>query len=385
MSTIDELHPKAMDIAEQAFHLRSKGREEEAKRLFLEALEIEQQAAFLLPLTQESEPSRSILFRSAASLAYNGGNYKMADRLIANGLSGFPPPEIEEELKNLYEDVNFMRHLSARGIELSSREWLMTIYGDAISYGKATTEILMTRVDRITALYYRTVERLFKLPYRIKGGVNPEIKEKYELYISALLPSSFAVTFQVGIPDPQIPLFPELEPREPIKPELVIDEVMSCFEILESTNPGDLKEKIKDETYYENFIGLAKQIAPDGEKVKFVGFTVKKNGIEKPIALRKSKKQLQETSDLILREESIDEKLIKKSYTGILMHAHSPRIRKFGTVQLIDSSTGEVQSIHVPIALMKDVVQPYYEENVIVLVSEKKGKNYLEEIDLQKI
>jgi len=353
MSTIDELHPKAMDIAEQAFHLRSKGREEEAKRLFLEALEIEQQAAFLLPLTQESEPSRSILFR--------------------------------RELKNLYEDVNFMRHLSARGIELSSREWLMTIYGDAISYGKATTEILMTRVDRITALYYRTVERLFKLPYRIKGGVNPEIKEKYELYISALLPSSFAVTFQVGIPDPQIPLFPELEPREPIKPELVIDEVMSCFEILESTNPGDLKEKIKDETYYENFIGLAKQIAPDGEKVKFVGFTVKKNGIEKPIALRKSKKQLQETSDLILREESIDEKLIKKSYTGILMHAHSPRIRKFGTVQLIDSSTGEVQSIHVPIALMKDVVQPYYEENVIVLVSEKKGKNYLEEIDLQKI
>ena len=166
----------------------------------------------------------------------------------------------------------------------------------------------MTRVDKVTSLYYRTVERLLKLPYRVKGGVNPEIKEKYGLYISALLPSSFAIAFQVGKPDPQILLFPEIEPRELLNPEIVIDEVMSCFKILESNNPGELKEKFDDQTYYENFTGLAKQIAPDGDKVKLVSFTVKRDVNEKPIALRKSKQQLQQVTDLALVKESDREK-----------------------------------------------------------------------------
>ena len=234
MPTVDELHPKAIDLADEAFRLQNKGDDKKAKKLFLEALEFEQKAAFLLPPIQESEPSRSILFRSASSLAHNGGDYETADWLIANGLSGFPPSEIKEELKNLYEDVNFMRHLRAKGVELSSRKWLMTIYGNATSYGKTSAELLMTRVDKVTSIYYRTVERLLKLPYRAKGGVSAEIKDKYTLYISALLPGSFSVAFQVGKPDPQILLFPELEPKEPIDPELIVDEVMSCFEITAS-------------------------------------------------------------------------------------------------------------------------------------------------------
>jgi len=385
MSTVDELHPKAIDLAEQAFSLQKKGDNINAKKLFLEALKFEQQAALLLSPTQESEPSRSILFRSAASLAFKGGDYESADWLIANGLSGYPPSEIKEELKNLYDDVNFMRHLSAKGIELSNREWLMTLSGNDISYGKTNAELLMTRVEKVTTLYYRTVERLLKLPYRVKGSVNPEIKEKYGLYISALLPGSFAVAFQVGKPYLQISLFPDIEPKEPINPEIVIDEVMSCFEILESINPDELKERIVDKTYYENFVGLAKQIAPDGDKVKLVGFTVKRNGSEKPVALRKSKKQLQQTPDTSLLEDSDKDKNSAKVYTGILMHAHSPRIRKFGTVKLLDASSGEEQTIRVPIALMKDIVQPYYEENVKILVLEKKGKYYLEEIELLTI
>ena len=102
MITVNDLHPKAMDLAEMAFWHRHKGEEERAKSLFVEALKLEKQAALLLPNTREAEPSRSILFRSAASLAYNAGDYEAADWLIANGLAGFPPPEIKEELKNLY-------------------------------------------------------------------------------------------------------------------------------------------------------------------------------------------------------------------------------------------------------------------------------------------
>ena len=80
MQTIKEIHDKAMNLAEDAFHAQKSGREADAIRLFAEALELEQEAANSLPLSEESEPTRSILFRSAASLAFNSKNYEVADR-----------------------------------------------------------------------------------------------------------------------------------------------------------------------------------------------------------------------------------------------------------------------------------------------------------------
>ena len=45
-----------------------------------------------------------------------------AQRLVAQGLAGYPPPEIQEELKNLYEDINFNHHLKLQGITLSKNQ-----------------------------------------------------------------------------------------------------------------------------------------------------------------------------------------------------------------------------------------------------------------------
>ncbi len=42
---------------------------------------------------------------------------------------------------------------------------------------------------------------------------------------------------------------------------------------------------------------------------------------------------------------------------------------KVGSVKLLDVETGKPVTIKVPLALMKDVVQPYYEEKVIVVAT----------------
>ena len=149
MQTIEELHSNAMNIAEEAFIVQRNGDSEKACALFREALDMEQQAAERLPLGLESEPTRSILYRSAASLAYNTNDYELADRLVARGLSGYPPIDIKEELKNLYEDLNFVRHLKSRGLILDKNQWLLTIDGDAVKYGGTPADYLMTRVDRV--------------------------------------------------------------------------------------------------------------------------------------------------------------------------------------------------------------------------------------------
>lgn len=384
MSKVEQLHNQAMDLAEDAFIAKRKGDGKEAIRLFSEALDFEKKAASFFPPNEESEPTRSILYRSAASIAYNSGDYETADRLIAFGLSGYPPIEIKNELKNLYEDINFMRHLSAKGLSLDMNQFMMTIAGDAIRYGGAFAENLMERVEVIIKLFYRTLERLLNFDYRISGGVSKEIKDKYGLYIQAFVPSSFAVSFQVGYPDPQLALFQMQKNNKaleslPLEPSSVIDEMMRCFEIFENDdNIDNLKNRFEDDYYFENFLALTKQLAPDGEDVKLVGFTSIKNGEEKPVALRKSRKQLRALSNIHINDDS-DDAIIPVSYTGTLKYASSTSKDKFGKVKLIDSK-GITHDIKVPISLMKDVVQPYYEEYLTIHGYKKNGKIYLDEI-----
>jgi len=64
------------------------------------------------------------------------------------------------------------------------------------------------------------------------------------------------------------------------------------------------------------------------------------------------------------------------------MQANTPLIGKFGTVKLIEMETKEKHMIKVPRSIMKDVVQPFYEEQVTIQGYEKDGKTILEEINL---
>ena len=386
MPTRHDLHPKAMDLAELAFRHQRKGDNAKAKKYFREALDLECRAAFLLRPSKNSEPSRSILFRSAASLAYNAQDYVLGYCLVAHGLSGFPPPEIEEELKNLYEDINFMRHLSLKGLELEERQWLMSLSGNAIGYGTAMFEAFFSRAEKVSTIFYRTVERILNVPYRTVASVSKEIKDQYGLFIQPFEARSFAVTFQIGRPNPQFPMFPKEEPKPRVDPSVVVDEIFKCFEVLESQDPTALKEIIKHEMYYENFVALAKQIAPDGDDVTLVGFNTIQNGKERPIALRRNRQQLRETINKIEEKQADKKGLIKQTYKGILRFANSPTSNsaKFGTVKLRDRESGIEHTIRVPIAIMKDVVQPYYEEYVTILVHEEGERKVLEEINLTK-
>ena len=99
---VNELHEKAMKIAQAAFVARMQGELVNVKQLSSQAFEYERQAAMLLLNDYDLEPTRSVLFRSAASLALNFKDYREAERMIALGLLGNPPPEILEELRELF-------------------------------------------------------------------------------------------------------------------------------------------------------------------------------------------------------------------------------------------------------------------------------------------
>lgn len=105
MKEVDELHKLAMDIAEKAYIAHHKGHFDNAKKLTLEAFQTEQKAAMLVREHYDLEPTRSVLFRSAASLALDCGKIRDSERLISIALAGNPPQEIAEELRDLMKII----------------------------------------------------------------------------------------------------------------------------------------------------------------------------------------------------------------------------------------------------------------------------------------
>ena len=109
MKSVKELHKKAMDLAEFAFVAKLRGDSVKAEGLLRQAFEYESQAARLVPDEPSSEPTRSILYSSAATLALDCHELCKAEQLIAEGLAGNPSSEIEQELRDLYKQVRKVR------------------------------------------------------------------------------------------------------------------------------------------------------------------------------------------------------------------------------------------------------------------------------------
>jgi hypothetical protein len=109
-------------LAEAAAIARLRGIPEQAAQLTRQAFEQETQAAALIASTLDAEPTRSVLYRSAASLAIECGELRAAERLIATALSGNPPPEIAEELKDLFIQINLSQYLQRQGIDIDVNE-----------------------------------------------------------------------------------------------------------------------------------------------------------------------------------------------------------------------------------------------------------------------
>lgn len=81
------------------------------------AYKYESRAALLLVDDYECEPSRSVIFRSAACLANEAKQYAQGAGMAALGLLGNPPEEIKAELQDAL-------NTAIEGIKEDSAKWL---------------------------------------------------------------------------------------------------------------------------------------------------------------------------------------------------------------------------------------------------------------------
>ena len=237
-----------------------------AYELFNKASILEEQAAALIEPIEGNEPTRSILYISAASMALHAKYFKKAQRLVAVGLSGYPKKREEQNLLHLLEQINLESHLDLNNVILEHTDFQFSIFGDFIGSGFAPLNLFKDRIDSLSSILRRTYERLCGQKY--SGGRPSKIISNFQTFLSIPRESSFAITIKLSRPHrTQFPLFDKTTAAE------VIHNTLNCFDHLNNNETEQLSALIGDDTYCRHFLSMAKTVAPDGDKVKLVGFT----------------------------------------------------------------------------------------------------------------
>jgi hypothetical protein len=146
MSEICKLHDEAMLIMNEAFALKNENKFDEAKLKFFESCKLELQSASLVKKLPENEPSRSMLFLGAASLAWHGEDFELAERLIDEGMSGYPPEKLKNDFRQLLDDVKFSIAAKKSSEILFEDQAELRLYGDGVGHGRITTKSLIKGV-----------------------------------------------------------------------------------------------------------------------------------------------------------------------------------------------------------------------------------------------
>jgi hypothetical protein len=108
VTTTRDLHRRAMEMFESSLVARQDENETLVLRFLADALKFESAAADSVADDYSLEPTRSVLHRSAASIALQMFDTNTARRYVTAGLKGQPPEEIREELQTLSEQITIL-------------------------------------------------------------------------------------------------------------------------------------------------------------------------------------------------------------------------------------------------------------------------------------
>jgi len=376
MNRPNELHNAAMDKAELALLARYRRDFESAECLLKESLELELKAIEAVKQLDppNPEPTFSVLHRSAATLALDSNNTRLAEKLIAEALAADPPDEISEELRDLMEQVHFFRHLELRGISLAEDELQMSLAGQGVGYGMVHYLEFLDRIEYTSKILGRIGERRQNLPYREKGPAKQSIKEDFELFVSIPRAASFAVTLKVGRTMEQLKLPGILDTKE------VVDEFLELIEMFNKDDFNSIKKRIPDTAYRTNFVQLAKRMAPDGNNVRVVGFTALRGNKTRYVQFTKPKASID-----IPEERGIETTKQTEMVTvsGILKFADALRSES-NRIKVVEAIKKKSHLIQVPVGMMNDIVKPLWGSQVVVTGVREGNIIHLKDIEVQQ-
>lgn len=363
---IEQMHNEAMILADDADLFKRRGQMIEARDLYARAFTMERQAAMDAISSGVESLSTSVLIKSSAFIAYDAGLIRESEQMVGLALSRDLPEEIAEEMRDLLENLHFSRHLRLNGITLSDNEVQIVVAGNGVAHGMAREDDVNDRIATFKQMVVRGAERSRGKKFRTNGQPSREIRDICTSYLSLPRAASFAVTMRLG------------ETTEKTLDSFqgganaLIEDIATNLSLVNKQDIPALKERIKDQAYLENFVNLAKEFAPDGDRVNLVGLTFNKNGKVIPVELTTPKIGYREVVSTIVAESvesgTSQEKMTKEQLVGMLYAANA----QSDSVKLQVDGRGSI-NIKVPEGLT-EIVRKYFDTDVTVLVSHDKQK-----------
>lgn len=341
---VNALHLLAMDKAASAFRHEIMGNVDDAAVYFKEAFRAERAAALAVSPYSDAEPSRSILLRSAASLAVDCREFREAEKLITLGLSGDPPSELADELRDLLEVVYFHRHLDLKGLVLDPIEFQMTMVGDAVGRGVVESGQFLRRAETLERLILRTVQRKLGYPFKESRELTKKERDQFHVYFSTARAASYAITVRIGRPQQQKLLSFDDAPVA----QIILDDVLTGLQEMNEDRVESLRERIGDEAYFTNFAALTKRLAPDGEKVKTVGFTSGRGEAQRIVSLARPASEIWKPTREVGKT---------KTFVGRVCAADESSSKRQNPVFRVEDQFGKPSPpLHVPFGMLDDIV-----------------------------
>ncbi len=367
--TVKELHRESMRFIDLALLARFDNTIDKVKENYLKAFELEKEALKLFIQNSNQEPTRSILIRSAANLAILSGQLREAEKLVFIGLTGDISEELANEFRDMFQDINFHRHLALKGVVLDTKEVQLSLSGNEVGHGLIRGDEFSNRVHTLEKMAYRTADRLRNKSFT--ENVSKQNIIDFQPYFSTFRAQSFAVTIRFGGTIKQ-----QMIEGTDIQ-SVIIGDILNNIQLINDEDYLKLNDNITDETYRTNFIALAKQLAPDGDRIKLVGFTAVKNNEPMTVALTKPASKFKTIATKQTAQATITVQEIE--IEGFLSFADAKKNK-------IKLSNDKVNfEIEVPKGLLSDVVKPFFEDYVIITGTKNGEKIILKDIRSKEI
>ena len=156
----------------------------------------------------------------------------------------------------------------------------------------------------------------------------------------------------------------------------VMDEFMDLLGLVNGFRFAEVQDFIADPAYLRNFFGLAKKIAPDGERVRQVGFTATRGGAERSVELTAPASEL--VAPPIPQQPEPEGETIE--LRGVLRYADATRGRG-NQIRIVDTDNEVTHRVYVPTGMMNDLVRPMWDSRVFIRGTRTGDRITLDTID----
>ena len=222
-----------------------------------------------------------------------------------------------------------------------------------MSHGVAPLSDWANRANYSQLLFYRIAQRMLGFPY--KDQLQSGIRSSYPTFASAPRPGSFSFSLRLGQPvhQPALPSF--FDSAE------IINEFMDLMDLANgSPEMHGISDRVQDPAYQRNFLGIARNIAPDGNRIRQVGLAAASSDGPRILAMTKP-------ASLFLPPDFGDQPTGSTiEVSGILRYADAGVGSRRGNRIKLSDDNDRLHDIAVPEGLMDDIVRPMWNSHVTV-------------------